>query len=107
MDSCGACPNGQSFPPISERSTRQSSSRSQPGCCHGARRDRTGSCVEESYLHRAALSRDNGAILSLLIEHGADVNALDEEGRTPFDRAIENGCKSNAKLLRSLGGKRS
>jgi uncharacterized protein len=61
---------------------------------------------EESCLHRAAKSRDNGAIITALAEHGADLNALDDEGRTPLDRAIEYGRKSNAELLRGLGGKR-
>ena len=45
-------------------------------------------------LHAAVemrFSRDNTAVMELLIERGADVNALDDEGKTPLDRALEKG----------------
>ena len=45
-------------------------------------------------LHAAVempFSKDNTAVIELLIERGADVNALDNEGKTSLDRALEKG----------------
>jgi len=47
----------------------------------GKRRNR---CGEQCILHYAASSADTGLITALL-EHSADVNAVDEAGSTPFD----------------------
>ncbi len=72
---------------------------------HGADpnlRERSG----ETYLHTAATWRDNAEIIKALVEHRADVNAKDREGRTPLDVALEYRRKSNAELLRALGGAR-
>lgn len=60
----------------------------------------------KSCLHTAAAWRDNTEMISLLVKHGADVNAKDCDGQTPLDIAVESRRKSNAELLRKLGGKR-
>jgi ankyrin repeat protein len=35
----------------------------------------------------------------LLIEHGADIDAQDDEGRTPFSMALANGHRKLARFL--------
>jgi cytohesin len=40
-----------------------------------------------------------------LLEHGAEVNALDSEGRTPLDVAIERRSRQAEELLRAAGGR--
>ena len=44
-------------------------------------------------------------IAELLIDAGADVNAKDDDGTTPLDRAIQLGHPEIADLLRQHGGK--
>ena len=46
-------------------------------------------------------------IAELLIAKGADLNAKDEDGKTPLDWAIEWGETKTAALLRKHGGKTS
>jgi len=41
----------------------------------------------------------------LLLAHGADVNAVDKQGRTPLDLAYEHGDKEMADILIKHGGK--
>lgn len=41
----------------------------------------------------------------LLLAHGADVNAVDKQGRTPLDLAYEHGDKEMANILIKHGGK--
>lgn len=43
-------------------------------------------------------------IVELLIEHGADVNAKDNESRTPADQMLQNGRRDLAEVLRRHGG---
>jgi ankyrin repeat protein len=38
-------------------------------------------------------------ISQLLIEHGADVDAQDDEGQTPFSMAMANGHQELARFL--------
>ena len=42
----------------------------------------------------------------MLINAGADVNAVDEEGDTPLDAAILEGCEEVEAILRKVGGKK-
>jgi hypothetical protein len=41
----------------------------------------------------------------LFLDHGADVNAVDKQGRTPLDLAYEHGDKEMADILIKHGGK--
>ncbi|XP_041486075.1 probable protein S-acyltransferase 23 isoform X1 [Lytechinus variegatus] len=53
-------------------------------------------------LHRAAL-RGDPAIITLLLEHGADVNALNDYGETPVMYACKRGNPKNVSLLLDAG----
>ena len=44
-------------------------------------------------------------IAQVLLEKGAEVNALDNDGETPLDQAIEGGFDEMVALLRKHGGK--
>jgi ankyrin repeat protein len=44
------------------------------------------------------------AIIELLIAHGADTRAKDNEGRTPVDQMLQNGRQDLAECLRRHGG---
>ena len=52
-------------------------------------------------LHYAATKE----IAELLIAKGADVNAKDDDGKTPLDRAIMHNHTETIDLLRKHGGK--
>jgi ankyrin repeat protein len=43
-------------------------------------------------------------IIELLIEHGADTGARNNEGRTPVDQMLQDGRQDLAEVLRRLGG---
>lgn len=43
-------------------------------------------------------------IIGLLIAKGADVNAMNDYGETPLDKAEENRLTKIAELLRKYGG---
>jgi ankyrin repeat protein len=53
----------------------------------------------------AASSRPNPAVVSLLVENGADVHATDDVGRTALDWALTQGDKPIVQLLRKAGAK--
>jgi hypothetical protein len=57
----------------------------------------------QTLLHLAARLGDLELVRRLLDE-GADVNAVDNEGRTPTGRAVEGGHEDVAELLRERGG---
>jgi ankyrin repeat protein len=43
-------------------------------------------------------------IMEVLIEHGADTSAKDNEGRTPADQMLQKGRRDLAEILRRHGG---
>ena len=53
-------------------------------------------------LYYVAYSVRNAEVLKYLIENGADVNALSDDGCTPLDRAKTDEMKA---ILREAGGK--
>jgi ankyrin repeat protein len=56
-------------------------------------------------LHCANKDTQHGEeIIELLIEHGADINAKNNEGRTPVDQMLQNSREDLAEVLRRLGG---
>ena len=57
-----------------------------------------------SVIHYAAMMGDLNRV-KLLVERGADVNAKDEEGKTPLDFAQENGHQEIVKWLKECGAK--
>jgi ankyrin repeat protein len=56
-------------------------------------------------LHYPYRDTQHGAqIIELLIAHGADTSAEDNEGRTPADQMLQNGRRDLAEVLRRHGG---
>jgi hypothetical protein len=49
------------------------------------------------------VAEDNPHLISLMVNLGSDINAQDDEGRTPLIFAIEEGCDWAAKRLLELG----
>jgi ankyrin repeat protein len=49
-------------------------------------------------------TRHGAEIIELLIEHGADTRAKDNEGRSPVDQMLHNGRQDLAEVLRRHGG---
>ena len=66
-----------------------------------------------SYAPFALVKITGGIVLStalaaeLLLEHGADISAKDNAGRTPIDQMLRNGCQDLAEVLRRHGGESS
>jgi hypothetical protein len=58
----------------------------------------------KQFLHRAAY-HGHKEIVELLIAKGADVNAKDDDGKTPLNWAIDFKKTETADLLRKHGGK--
>ena len=48
-----------------------------------------------------------GAVIDLLVEHGADLNAVNSSGDTALDRALDGDSRELAGLLRARGAQRS
>jgi ankyrin repeat protein len=48
-------------------------------------------------------TRYGAEIIELLIAHGADTSARDNEGRTPVDQMLQNGRRDLAEILRRHG----
>ena len=63
---------------------------------------------KQNYWTPIHLSAANGYfdITELLIERGADVNAVNGEGKTPYQESLESGCGEIADLLRKHGAGR-
>ena len=56
-------------------------------------------------LHYPFKDTQHGAeIIELLLEHGADIDARDNAGRTPIDQMLQNGRQDLAAVLRRHGG---
>ena len=55
-------------------------------------------------LHIAAVS-NNAKVVTMLIEHGAEVNAETDDGTTPLAFAIEEDAQQAVKILRAHGAK--
>jgi ankyrin repeat protein len=73
--------------------------REDPDCVNVRDHDR------RTPLHCANKDTQHGAeIIELLIEHGADINAKNNEGRTPVDQMLQNSREDLAEVLRRLGG---
>jgi ankyrin repeat protein len=49
-------------------------------------------------------TRHGAEILELLVAHGADTSAQDNQGRTPADQMLQNNRQDLAEVLRRLGG---
>lgn len=62
------------------------------------------SCFKVTPLHIAAFN-GNIRLIRLLIENGADVNAVDEMGRTPLKMARSRFNKEAEKILLEHGAK--
>ena len=58
----------------------------------------------DSPIHYAAIN-GRAEIVSLLIEAGADINALGEDGYTPLDYAILHKQEEVSRVLLSVGAK--
>ena len=48
-----------------------------------------------------------GAVIDLLVAHGADLNAVNSSGETVLDRALDGDSRELAGLLRERGAQRS
>lgn len=57
-------------------------------------------------LHLAALLHDDPAVAGVLVEAGADLDAVDDEGGTPLDLALAEGRQAVAEFLAAKGAKR-
>ena len=56
-------------------------------------------------LHEAVMRSPNNGIIELLVANEADVNDMDDSGKTPLDWAIKYKRNKTADLLRKHGGK--
>ena len=73
--------------------------RENPECVHF--RDKDG----RTPLHYPYRDTQHGTqIIELLIAHGADTSAKDNEGRTPADQMLQKGRRDLAEVLRRHGG---
>jgi ankyrin repeat protein len=43
-------------------------------------------------------------VAELLLTHGADINAMDNNGDTPLRWAVQQGCRAAAEFMRQHGG---
>ena len=68
-----------------------------PGLLHEPTADRV------SLLHMAAMS-NNLPSIKWLLDQGANLNAIADDGTTPLDWAVSNGKKEIAAFLQSMGG---
>jgi ankyrin repeat protein len=71
----------------------------------GAGRPDTEPTAVSRALHGAAVGREGKERVALLLAKGADVHAVDEEGRTAIHAAIEYGSVDTVKLLIEKGGR--
>lgn len=58
---------------------------------------------EGTALHGAVNRGRERAVLELLVQHGADVNARREDGRTPYQAALQLGHREAAEYFAELG----
>lgn len=61
----------------------------------------------ETPLHRAAANGYDHAVLAMLVNAGADLNALRPDGATPFTLAVRHGNAAGATWLAAQGADRS
>jgi ankyrin repeat protein len=69
---------------------------------HGARIDATDDGNNRP-LHKACERNSTLKVVELLVERGASLAAVNNNGETPLDMAIKNDKKSNAEYLRRIG----
>lgn len=70
---------------------------------HGADPNVTSTEREETPLHQIARNTQTSAVAKMLVEHGAAVDPLSKEGRTPFVLAVRAGNMAVAQFLRERG----
>ena len=69
---------------------------------HGARTDSRIGLWDQTPLH-LAVERDQAEILALLLEHGAEIEARDKDGRTALHLAADQGSLDAVRMLIAAG----
>ncbi|KAH7407425.1 ankyrin repeat-containing domain protein [Cadophora sp. MPI-SDFR-AT-0126] len=86
-------------------SLSQAITTSSPSTLHNLLRQSSISPLQTTHLLHQAIAHGSKECIRILLDHGADINGLSPQGRTPLQAAIrdENSRESIAKLLISRG----